>query len=167
MQLLSSLILSLFLISASGCDSNGSDDPDDFAGTYEATVSGAISQDYSGVSWFGASAQGQQTVDGFGVGMGASVMTTNPVFSIASTQRPSEGTFSLGQTLDGGSLVATFSAGGAQVYISTSGTLRITRSTNDRLEGTFEFTATNPLPGAGTVTVSGEFKAKGTDIGSQ
>ena len=167
MQLLSSLLLSLFLLIASGCDSNDGTDAEDFAGSYEATVSGAISQEYSGVSWFGASVQGQQTLDAFGIGMGTTVATTNPVFSIASNQRPSEGTFTFGQTLDGGGVVATFSAGGAQVYISTSGTLRITRSTDDRLEGTFEFTATNPLPGAGTVTVSGEFKAKGTNIGAQ
>ncbi len=154
------------LLSLPACDGDGSD-PDDVpsaTASFQATVTGAVSDDMSGTAFSGGPGDGT----GWGVVMGVVSIPknggsgVNGSISIVRNQgdRPGEGTFSIydpeSQQENQFYAVAIIDGG---VYSGTSGNLRITSSGDSNVRGTFSFTGTGGAGGTSSVTVEGGFNA--------
>lgn len=157
-----------------GCDS--SEDPQDMdgLGDFEITLTGDITDNFTGASTFAGSTTANSV--GFGVFLGSN--PSGHVVSLLknSADRPSTGTYQIvdGMTdfedLNENEFIATYigtGSGTTTTTLSITGTLRITESSGNRLKGTISFTATGTsFDGTATttdvdVTISGSFDAIG------
>lgn len=167
------LFFTLLVLFFAGCDSNDPEDIDDIAGTFEIEISGDINQTITGVqAAFGAGTNSQTGVTGFGLTMGATNGTAAQSISLVRQNgRPGTGNhtianFSLGsdpEEIANELFIGTFSTG-SDVFYSTGGTLNITSSSENRLEGTINMTAQSILGSMAEITVQGSFAAVGADI---
>jgi len=145
-------------LAASACgDSTGPT----IEGTFQASVSGALSDEMSGTAEFGIFA---------GEGLGLSFRTTDGsgLLGIGNLEeaRSGPGTYIMGDPNEEGVFFALYlrqTTGGAASLVSRSGSLVITSSTPERLEGTFGFAAFGTIAGdPGTeleVWIEGTFSA--------
>jgi hypothetical protein len=167
-RLLFGTMLLAFVFTSLGCDS-ADEAPEDELGSYEITVTGDIQRTLTGtLAQFGAASDPQTGVSGFGLSLRG--INSESITVSRKEDRPSNGTHPIvgfsgsAETLDATQFIATLYTATA-VYVSESGSLTITTSNDNRLEGTLSFTATNVLPAApGQVSVSGRFSAVGRDI---
>ncbi len=164
------LVLPLVFV-FTGCDSaEDKSDPEDQLGSYELTVSGSVQRTLSGpVAQFGAASDPSTGVSGFGLSFGNA--GSDYVAITRKGSRPGTGSHTIAtfdmtaEDLPDDQFIATYYSGSTQVFVSNGGTLTLTRSDDDRIEGTITFTATSLLPTQpGNVTVTGEFVAVGLDI---
>ena len=173
------LLLSAALLTIAACDSNGDDD--DGGGlpgsNFSAEVSGAFNLSMTGSAGFAVGTNAQTGEQAFQVSMtgtsgsGAGAVISASVFGAG---RPGTGTRSFisfddlsGGTDPAGQLFGTFQFN-SQTFLSDGGTMTITDSESNRVQGNFTMTAstfTGPgLPPAQTVTVTGEFDASGVEV---
>jgi hypothetical protein len=148
----------LVTLAALGC---GESTGPTIEGTFEASVSGALSDEMSGTAEFGIFA---------GEGLGLSFRTTDGagLLGIGNLEeaRPGPGSYTMGDPSEEGVFFALYlrqTMGGAASLVSRSGTLVITSSTSERLEGSFSFAAFGTIAGdPGTeleVWIDGTFSA--------
>ncbi len=163
------LLLPLF-VGLAGCDSGDTaEEQEDQLGSYELTVSGSVQRTLSGpVAQFGAASDPATGITGFGLSFGNA--GTDYVAITRKGSRPGTGSHTIAtfdssaEDLPDNQFIATYNSS-SQVFVSNGGTLTITRSDDDRIEGTISFTATSLIPTQpGDVTISGEFVAVGLDI---
>jgi hypothetical protein len=127
-------------------------------GTGSASVSGAVSANISGCSFFEESSSG----DNFYVAvMHGGVNSPAYVVSIVHDgPRPAPGTYQLSETWDEGYFGGILSvSAGNRGFIFTSGSITISSSSGNSMSGTFSGTA-QEYGTSNTVTVSGSFNAK-------
>lgn len=168
-------IIPVFLLASLllACDSSSDGDGDDNPGTFTITVTGDHSESFEGTGTFAGGTDG--TSSGFGVFLAGT--TGGQVITILkNTQsRPSNGTYQIRNADDDfddlaeDEYVASYISTSGSVAItglSVSGTVRITDSSDTKVAGTVNFTATgnsvNTSTGAVeqvTVTISGSFSA--------
>lgn len=152
---------SLALLAALAGSACGNSTGPTIEGTFEANVSGALSDEMSGTAEFGIFA---------GEGLGLSFRTTDGsgLLGIGNLEeaRPGPGTYTMGDPNEEGVFFALYlrqTMGGAASLVSRSGTLVITSSTPERLEGSFSFAAFGTIAGdPGTeleVWIEGSFSA--------
>lgn len=168
------LILSLFFFA--GCDSGSNDEPEDIIGSFNVTISGAVNQTLQGNgASFGAATDPQTGITGFGLTIGTATSATSAtsLSFVRRADRPDKGSYTLvnftvGTDLDNVGpdiFIGTLSLGGTGVYLSKGGTFTVTQSSNDRIEGSFDFTAMSAIPGSTEeVTITGTFNAVGADL---
>jgi len=164
------ILLSLVLfLSTPGCDAGG-DDGGVAAGTFEVSISGAVSTDLRGQAAFGAGRDAQTGNQGFVINLqNGSQMV---VLTLIDQPRPGAGSYPVARfgpgvdvdSIPDGQFVATVSVG-SNVFASEGGTIRLSRSTTDEIVGEVDFTARSLLS-AGEVTVRGQFSATGRDVGT-
>ncbi len=167
------LIFTLFLLVFAGCDSNDPDEIESITGTFEMEVSGDINQTITGIqAAFGVGNNAQTGVTGFGLNMGATNGSTAQSISLVRQNgRPGTGNhaianFSAGsnpEDIDNDLFIGTFSTG-SDVFYSTGGTLNITSSAENRLEGSINMTMQSILGSMAQVTIQGTFTAVGAEI---
>ncbi len=167
------LIFSLFLLLFAGCDSNSPDEPEDLFGTFDIEISGDINQTITGVqAAFGSGTSVQAGVTGFGLNMGATDGSMAQTLSLVrQSGRPGTGNHSIvnfttetnPEDIANDVFIGTFS-NGSDVFYSTGGTLNITSSSENRLEGNINMTMQSILGTMAQVTVEGSFKAVGADV---
>ena len=167
------LFFTLLVLFFAGCDSNDPEEIDDIAGTFEIEISGDINQTISGIqAAFGAGTNSQTGVSGFGLSMGATNGTAAQSISLVrQSDRPGTGNhaianFSLDtdpEEIANDLFIGTFSTG-SDVFYSTGGTLNITSSSENRLEGSINMTAQSILGDMAQITIQGTFSAIGADI---
>jgi len=169
----------LFALTFTACDSGDGDGDGNgngngngngaTIGSSSVTVSGGITDSFSGSAAFGVSEDG----DGFSLALFEGGLPTSGTFSGAvvaigrSGDRPEEGTYQFGVSGDAfagvyASMVSTTNPTGGMFVSSISGTLEITSSSSDEVAGSFSFTGQG-LSGTGgqlgEVTVQGSFSA--------
>ncbi|HUF69772.1 MAG TPA: hypothetical protein VMM79_14100 [Longimicrobiales bacterium] len=143
------------ILSATACGNGGPSDPDDgdnAAGTFQASISGAVSASFTGPAIFSSIAN-----EGFVLALTSSV-SGNPEFVQvvhSDAGRPATGSHVIGE-VDGTAMWGTAFAAGSLIQ-STGGTLTIT-SSGDRLRGSLQFQGTLAETG-GAVTVTATFNA--------
>ncbi|MEZ4701789.1 MAG: hypothetical protein R2834_15735 [Rhodothermales bacterium] len=164
------LTLLLLLAVFAGCDSaDDATDPENQLGSYEFTVSGDVSRTLTGpIAQFGAATDPSTGVSGFGLSFGNA--GSEYVAITRQGSQPGAGTHPIATfdtstgELGPDEFIATYYTGG-QVFVSSGGTLTLSKSDNNRMEGTISFTATSLLPTQpGTVTVTGNFAAVGIAV---
>lgn len=168
-----SLFISITLLAAFACSDSSTDSKTADKGAGSFTISGDIEGEKSGIANFRAfEMSGVHTWD-------INILNQDPItytidFRLMSDEpinRPQPGTYELStSSFDGSTFTGTYSFFGDNQmdpdgYLiaipgsNTKGTLIITASSEDLVEGTFQFTAKNIETG-GTITVSnGEFSA--------
>ncbi|HET6566956.1 MAG TPA: hypothetical protein VFG50_03260 [Rhodothermales bacterium] len=159
LRALACLIVSGLLLQ--GCDS--ATDPPHLPRSFQATVSGDLTRQFDGEATFDPD-YGVDRVPALNLRLfGASGLITFTSLSITAT--PELGSYDMGSLGSAADVLAILAlCGGAegcgpgQTYLSTGGTLTFTETSKDRLEGIFDFTATN---GADSVHVVGDFDAAG------
>lgn len=167
-SLFAGAICALILVSLPACDSNGgNDETPDEAGTFTATIEGAIDAEVSGSAfssgtgsaWALVLASSQPTSKTEAVGSGDDESFS---FVRALGGRPGEGTYSifsdaLEQSED---FIGSVYVGGT-FYSEATGNLVVTSSSSSSVRGTFAFNATN---GSETITVEGAFNSINTEF---
>lgn len=137
------------------CRGDGGTEPKPQPSGFTATVSGATSASLSGTAGFAATGQG------FVLDL-VNKDANGPMISFVRVGAlPATGTYTFSAVPQAGEIVGLYATGGATPagYASTGGTLTITVSSNDRLKGSFSFTATGGSTGAATISVTGSFDA--------
>ena len=154
---LSSVLVALLIVVNSGCDSSESGDgePSLRPGTYTAKVTGLTETTMSGSAFF----TGATTSWGLALGVGSTETIT---FLSTTKERPGVGTYEIRRAsqADGPIREGQFSAslvlsGGS--YSAFEGTLMVTRSEVNRLEGSFSFKADQRV--GQVLEVQGSFNA--------
>jgi hypothetical protein len=127
-------------------------------GTFEASVSGAVSADFSGAAEFGIHAG-----EGFGLVLLPDTPLTLLGIGHAAESRPAVGTYPVGRPDEEGAffgLLIHQTSQGAMSFISESGEFTVSVSTPSRLAGSFEFSAVAATPsGTEDVWIVGTFEA--------
>jgi hypothetical protein len=130
-------------------------------GTFEGSVSGAVSADMAGSAEFGT-----YTGEGFGLSM----QSANPLVVLGIGQRrearPAVGSYPVGQPEEEGVFFAVYmqqTPGGGVSFVSQSGEFTITASSEAELVGSFQFSAVQITPGhveeTQEIWVTGTFQA--------
>lgn len=155
-------VRSMFLLATavvfSACgddDDNGTGPGGNELGSMSATVTGDVSESFSGTAFYSG-----DEVDGWGIYMGGEDETDSGVWIVGQEgARPTTGTHQLSMDGDVGGF---YWQGSSEVfYFAEGGTVHITTSNSDRVAGTFEFTGSD-LEG-GSVVVEGTFNAPNID----
>lgn len=165
------LLLCIALLFGTGCDSN---DPEDVSitGSFSMTVSGDLSKTVNGsIATFGIGLGPAAGQSAFGINLGSA----SDIFSMARIAGQSgPGTYDIqdvANTNDDDWLPddfgATYIDETAGLYASVSGSVTITRSDDNVVEGTFtvslvNFDTNNPS----TISITGEFVAIGLELPS-
>jgi hypothetical protein len=167
-----------FALSACGDDSTGPDD-DQGAGTFSATVSGGVSDSFSGQAFFGEGTDPDTDETGWVLWLTTSESETSgqAIYFVRQGTRPGTGTHSLADIendeLAAGAIGAMMidyesdSFGG--VFVSTGGSLVLSESDNDRMKGSFTIEASGFVTEAGepvetSVTITGQFDGTGGNV---
>ena len=152
--------------SGGGDDVTGTNPPGGTVGSFNATVSGAMSATLSGSAAFGSSTvSGSQ---GFAIALVPTSGTNSIIFGRVNAQAPGTGTYQIAdfatQSSVSGAMIAALIAGSGQsgqIYVSTSGTLTITSSSADEIKGNFTVSASAvTVSGTQAVTMTGTFTAR-------
>ena len=164
------LLLCIALFLSTGCDSNDPDDPTPASGSFTMTVSGDVNKTVNGnLATFGAGLGPAAGHSAFGLNLGSA----SDIFSIARIAgQPGTGMHNIqdvANTNDDDWLPndfgATYLDDTAGLYASTSGSVTITRSDENVVEGSFtvsliNFDTNNPS----NISITGEFVAIGLGI---
>lgn len=170
------LLAALATLAACGGDDNTGPDGNDGgsnSATFQMTLDGDIDHSMTGpVAFAGQPADPEtETPALFAIGGGTAQEDTPNSGAFAffreNEARPGTGEYEIGSVDDENgdifyAIIFTGTDETLRAWGSESGTLKITKSTSDRLEGSFTFTATGGLitgPGDETVTITGTFKA--------
>jgi hypothetical protein len=155
--LLVGAISALFLFSLPACDSSDGDNGDvpSQAGTFEATVDGAVEGDFSG------SAVSAGTIGGWGLVLTVSAAKNGLDGSITFIRndgsRPGDGTYSvLGDGSEESDDFYAVAVVNSSVYANVTGNLVITSSSSNSVRGTFGIQGSD---GSQTVTIEGGFNS--------
>lgn len=168
----STLILCIALILGTGCDSSDPEDAVPATGTFSMTVSGDVNKTVnSNLATFGTGLGPAATDFAFGINLGSAT----DVFSMARLAgRPGTGTYNMQDVANtneddwlSDDFGATYLDDTAGLYASVSGSVTITRSDENVMEGSFtvslvNFDTNNPS----SISITGEFVAIGLDIRS-
>lgn len=143
----------LFLVVATGCDSGSN--ADDSVGSFEAAVSGDATASLRGQAAFATETEDDSTYTAIGL-----IDDTDPqdLIVLVVPGTPRSGTFAVNNEEAGGLLTLTAGDEGT-LYIVQSGTLTVTRATDERVEGRFEVEAVNLIDETDEVSIEGEFEA--------
>lgn len=171
-------VTALTLVACGGDDDGVGPDPgEEPVGSFSATISGDVSASLSGEALHGETVIDDETGDqGWVAVMGfQETETTSAIMLVRLAGRPGPGTYSLddltsGEGLDAsewGAFVVVATGGQSIAFsgFSTTGTVTITSSSADHVEGSFTIQATGFASGSQTelsVTAQGEFEAVGT-----
>lgn len=173
------LLLALPLTLAACGDDDETTGPGDVVeGTFSASLSGDLDESLDGVAFFGESTDPAtgETAWVLWLSTTESETTGRTLYFARYDDRPGTGTYSLanvetddfqtGASGEVGSFYLDTASDGAAVFGSTGGSLVITESEGDRMEGTFTVQATGSIWDGSTtrdgdVTITGEFTAVG------
>lgn len=146
-----------FLLAVAAC---GGDDPaglddNNAAGTFQASVTGAITGSFSGNATFLSQAN-----DAFGLGLFTSATTGQQFVQVNRENggRPGTGTFTIHDGSSGGQFIALASIQGVGIT-SNSGTMTITSSSASEIQGQISYQGTIS-GGGGNVTITASFRAR-------
>ncbi len=166
-----------FAVTACGDDSTGPDDQG--TGTFSATVSGDVSDNFSGEAFFGEGTDPDTGETGWILWLTTSESETTgkAVYFVREGSRPGTGTHSLANMENdelqpgviGAMMIDYESESFSGVFVSTGGSLVLNESGNDRMKGSFTIQATGFTVEAGapveaSVTITGQFDGIGGDV---
>lgn len=162
------VLASLALVGAACGSSSSPTDPLPDAGRFTATVTGAVSAQFTGTA---ASFGTASSPAAWAVQMTADDRSGGVSFSEEGAPRPTPGTYSLASALEHGGNApdAAFTgvvgvASAAAGFGSISGTLTITSSSPTSVSGEFTFVAVDPEDESRQVTVTGSFTSENRDF---
>ncbi len=159
-----------------GCDSTEDPLQQGAIGDFEITITGDVAASFGGGSTFAGSTSASSS--GFGIFM-ASTPSGHVISALKnSAGRPGTGTYQIVdatssfESLGSNEFVATYigtGGGNTSSAVSISGTISITKSSDNQLKGTINFTATGSVFNGTTneqidVTITGSFDALGGGI---
>lgn len=150
--------LLLPVLALTACDSGDGGTPAN--ARFEAAVAGGRTASLEGPAIFEVSTDVEGTATAV-----ALVDADDPqdVIAVVLNGAPHTGTFAV-TTEEAGALLVLSDGGEGDLYTTTGGTVTISRTTGDRLEGRFEVEAANVLDEADVVTVEGTFRADEGDV---
>ncbi len=162
------LSLACFLLVLSACDSGGNDDregPDDFVGSAQVTLAGALNDTFSGSAVFVPEDTGGFIITLVNGGpMAPAGNNFKAVSFVGFEDDEPSGTRVLGGDEGIYTLYTVVESGKATVIVNAdAGSVTFTTSSANRLVGTFEFTGTaldGDLDELGEVTLKGQFDAR-------
>lgn len=161
--LLVGAISALFLFSLPACDSSDGDNGDvpSQAGTFEATVDGAVEGEISG-SALSATGGGSWGVILNVVSGGKNGVDDAQIYIVRTGSRPGEGTYSvLGDGTEESDDFYAVVVVNTTAYANATGNLVITASSSNSVRGTFGIQGSD---GSQTITIEGGFNAINTDF---
>lgn len=153
------------LLATAACDDDPSGPVVD-EGTYRYEVEGDLETTVTGQAWFGAEVD-EQGEDIFAVLLGSQDDDHIVVFGVSGTTRPAAGTYQIDTSgeIGAGDWVGLYTVGDGDelvaLFVADSGTVVLTESGSDRMEGTFELFMSGIMGSAtGEVLLEGEFDAR-------
>lgn len=154
-------VLALVLIFAA-CDSGETGPLPEF-GRFEAEISGDVERSLSGNAAFNeppASEDRTFLLISMTTGLGGGERRSISIADYSGAFED-EGTYRIGQNRIGGDVTLLYADAPdvSSAYAGVSGTVEITRSDNERIEGTFEAQLSAPFGGGGESTIRGSFEA--------
>ena len=182
-----SILLIIFSIGLNACSDNSTDPDTNTPGDAEVTITGAIEGEHEGWGLFNHTELPQGETWGITLTnnntfhVQISISTLDGTATEGSVSRPSPGSYVIGRPGTGSSvyvgIYTDIESGGvgagadyeySTLHEDTGGTLTIESSTDESVEGYFEFEAAHDADEQGNaygfVTVSGEFSATNQDL---
>lgn len=166
----STLLLCIALLLGTGCDSNDPEDRVPVTGSFTMTVSGDVNKTVNGsIATFGTGIGPAAGQSAFGLNLGSA---TDILSMSRLSGRPGTGSVTIQDVFDTNEedwdpdhLGATYLDESAGLYASTSGSVTITRSEENVIEGSFAITLVNlDTNTTSTITLTGEFVAIGLEF---